>query len=260
MVVFNAPTQNYDNYRIIINSCVTGSTNAATGDLVSRAHYFDMNGFSGTKDTYEIKSSHNIDNYKLVKSNDYIAGTGQLLFDVETSYFDTTTIEHTYFFRAEDFTNANVHGVFILNGTQSEIIVADKRARLKKQHKSFHALRGRPSFVDTMNAAEVTALQLLRSLVTPENFRKYLKYGFVTIKGASGLVYNIYRKRHVCVYDGQNEVASLCVHINAGPPTDEVIAKILMCECNEPEIWQRANCTVFSRTQRVNAVDLRKAA
>ena len=90
---------------------------------------------------------------------------------------------------------------------------------------------------------EIIALQLLRQMTTPEVFRKYLRQGFVTVVGTSGLTYVIKRSNKLIdVWDFNTKIATLCVHApNHIPPTDGVVAKMLICECDEPDIWKRAN-------------------
>ena len=58
---------------------------------------------------------------------------------------------------------------------------------------------------------EWVALNTLREMITETEFRKYLKYGFLLVRGASGDVYQIWRvKHHVNVWclrkDGQGSV------------------------------------------------------
>jgi len=95
---------------------------------------------------------------------------------------------------------------------------------------------------------EMVALQLLRKMVPHDVFKKYLKYGFVTVRGPSGVEYQIRRREHV-IYAWMNgkKVANLCVYLQdtSIPPTDEVVAKMLICECDEKDIWKRANITWF---------------
>lgn len=96
------------------------------------------------------------------------------------------------------------------------------------------------------NAApeELVALQLLRGLVGPDEFRRYLKQGFVSVKGPSGLVYQIGRRELIKVWDKDALVATLCVHLKGWhdkPPTDEVVAKMLIAEMDEPDLWKRSN-------------------
>lgn len=92
---------------------------------------------------------------------------------------------------------------------------------------------------------ELVALGLLKQMVSPESFKKYLKHGFVTVQGPSGLTYQIQRQRHqVVVWKYGKQVARLCVYLkDKVPPTDDVVAKILICQYDEIDIWRRANIT-----------------
>jgi hypothetical protein len=95
-----------------------------------------------------------------------------------------------------------------------------------------------------VNQNEIVALQLLRSMVPHDVFKKYLKYGFVTVQGPSGLTYQIQRGKHlVKVWKMGTLLSELCVYLkdHTIPPTDEVVAKMLICECDEIDIWRRAN-------------------
>lgn len=91
---------------------------------------------------------------------------------------------------------------------------------------------------------ELTALQLLRQMVSSEEFRRYLKHAFVNVKGPSGLIYQISRSELIKVWDNGELVCTLCVHLKDWydkPPTDQVIAKLLIAEMDEPDLWKRAN-------------------
>ena len=91
---------------------------------------------------------------------------------------------------------------------------------------------------------EVLALQLLRQLVSQEEFRRFLRYGFVNTQGPSGLAYQIRRVERVRVWDRGQEIAQLCVHLkDPAPATDEVILKLLMAEADESALWHRSNVT-----------------
>jgi hypothetical protein len=91
---------------------------------------------------------------------------------------------------------------------------------------------------------EIVALGLLRSMVDKDVFKKYLRHGFVTIVGQSGLTYQIQRKSHIVkVWKQGVLVSTLCVYVKDQhiPPTDDVVAKILMCRYAEKDIWDGAN-------------------
>jgi len=104
---------------------------------------------------------------------------------------------------------------------------------------------------DQLPPGEIVALQLLRRMVKPEVFRRYLKYGFVSVVGASGLEYRIFRTRYarIEVRDRDLVVARLCIHVHSKhnvPLTDEVVAKMLICEMDEPDIWRRSNAAIYA--------------
>jgi hypothetical protein len=105
---------------------------------------------------------------------------------------------------------------------------------------------------------ELVALQLLRRMVPGDVFKKYLKHGFVTVQGPSGLVYQIRRGHdHIKVWKQGQLVSELCVHLRDRtiPPTDEVVAKMVIVECDEIDIWRRANIywqDALSEFQRLN--------
>lgn len=110
------------------------------------------------------------------------------------------------------------------------------RGSLARSHNNDHQFAN-------ANANEILALQLLRKMVDAEGFKRYLRHGFVVAKGPSGLTYQIARNDNVrvVVRDGGEIVAHLCVHVRDVPPTDTVVAKMLIVECDEPDIWKRAN-------------------
>ncbi len=122
-----------------------------------------------------------------------------------------------------------------LQRVEPEPVVLNHRgtpARLTARGRQFD--RARPE--------EIVALQLLRKMVAPDVFRRYLRDGFVSVRGASGLVYQIDRVNLISVWDRGARVCTLCVHMRDRlPPTDEVVAKMLIVECDEPDIWRRAN-------------------
>ena len=103
---------------------------------------------------------------------------------------------------------------------------------------------GGPDF-SKATPAEMNALRLLRSLLPTEEWRRYLCHGFVVVRGKSGLVYRIHRgQSHVVVLRGRHKVAELCIatsrHIGV-PPTDDVITRKVMIECDELSVWHGAN-------------------
>jgi hypothetical protein len=119
------------------------------------------------------------------------------------------------------------------------------QSRIRQQLRPRHNVRGgdRACFANA-SPAELVALQLLRKMVKPDVFKHYLKYGFVVVRGPSGLEYQVQRKSHIIrVRDRGREIASLCVYVQDPkiPPTDDVVAKLIIIELDEQDIWKRAN-------------------
>jgi hypothetical protein len=99
---------------------------------------------------------------------------------------------------------------------------------------------------DDAKPNELVALQLLKSMVSRDVFKKYLKHGFITVDGPSGLTYQVQRKSHnVRVWKKGMVVSTLCIYVKDQhiPPTDDVVAKMLMCLYSEKDIWNGANIT-----------------
>ena len=73
-------------------------------------------------------------------------------------------------------------------------------------------------------------------MITEQEFRNYLRYGFLAVKGSNGRVYQIPRERgHTKIWERGKLVEEVCVRIRDGnvPPTDNVIAFKVMIETNE---------------------------
>ena len=102
-----------------------------------------------------------------------------------------------------------------------------------------------PIEAEKLENAEIVALSLLKTMLTREQWRTYLRSGIVTVWGSSGFQYIVARGGHtvrVLTPRGAPK-ASLCVHManHKLPPSDEVIARLVLINCDEPEIWKRAN-------------------
>ena len=75
---------------------------------------------------------------------------------------------------------------------------------------------------------ERVAIETLREVITEAEFRKYIKYGFIMVKGQSGDDYQIFRNRsHTKVWRAGKVIEEVCVRIKyeeGAPPSDNVIA------------------------------------
>jgi hypothetical protein len=123
---------------------------------------------------------------------------------------------------------------------RSQLSFIDTTNHLGKQKRAFD----KGANFENAGRSEIVALHLLKKMVSNDDFKKYLKYGSVSVKGDSGLVYDIKRDDHyVHVYKQGHLVSNLCVYVHdrSVPPTDNVIAKMIIVQCDEHNIWQRAN-------------------
>jgi len=100
-----------------------------------------------------------------------------------------------------------------------------------------------PAQFGDITKAEGTALVLLRRMLSDQEWRRYLKYGFIVVRGPTGLRYQIVRgQSHLKVYRRGDKIAELCLAVDGNcPPTDHVITKKIMVECDEMGVWTRAN-------------------
>jgi hypothetical protein len=92
--------------------------------------------------------------------------------------------------------------------------------------------------------AERVAMETLREVISEAEFRKYLRYGFVLIKGKSGATYQIFRNRsHTKVWQNGELVEEICVRIPDAkiPPTDKIIAFRQIIQTSEDEFKKLGN-------------------
>lgn len=103
-------------------------------------------------------------------------------------------------------------------------------------------IKTRADLVRDVSEKEKVALESLREIITETEFRKYLKYGFVLVKGRSGDTYQIFRnKSHTKVYRGSKLIEDVCVRIKDVnvPGTDNVIAFVTMLQAGDEQEFRR---------------------
>jgi len=91
---------------------------------------------------------------------------------------------------------------------------------------------------------EIVAQETLREMVSEDNFRKYVKYGFVNVRGRSGDVYQVFKDRwHTKVWRRGKLVSEVCVRLRDRriPPTDNVIALMSMIWADEQGFLKAGN-------------------
>lgn len=126
------------------------------------------------------------------------------------------------------------------------------RFRLRQNLSPQINVRGN-GFCSTIENHEQIALETLREEITERELRKYLRYGFILVKGASGKTYQIFRNSwHTKVWLGGKLVEEICVRLDSAskvPPTDNVIAFKRMVETDESEFRQCGN--VYNMQKKV---------
>jgi hypothetical protein len=122
--------------------------------------------------------------------------------------------------------------------------LSPKRRALRRKLYPGTSSRGEYAQIAGYSDAEKNALDTLREMISEADFRKYLKYGFVLVEGASGKIYQVYRSRaHTKVWENGKIVEEICVRISDHniPLTDNVIAFMSMILASEDEFKKLGN-------------------
>ena len=105
-------------------------------------------------------------------------------------------------------------------------------------------VKSRVEMPNALSPAERTAMETLREVISEAEFRKYMRYGFVLVKGKSGDTFQIFRNRaHTKVWRNGQVVEEVCVRIQDSkvPPTDNVIAFRSIIQSDEGDFKKLGN-------------------
>lgn len=131
-----------------------------------------------------------------------------------------------------------------------EIVALDYELKIYPRCYSRHFVRNicvrktRGSLVHNVSENEQVAIETLREIISESEFRKYINYGFISVRGRSGLVYQIFRNQsHTKVWRGNKLIEEICVRIkNVNIPlTDNVIAFKAIIEADEEGFRKMGN-------------------
>jgi len=115
----------------------------------------------------------------------------------------------------------------------------------KIKNNLFINVKSRAKPISGVKENEQVAIETLREEISETEFRKYMRYGFICVRGRSGQVYQIFKNRyaHTKVWKGGRLIEELCVRIkdNNIPDTDNVIALKTMVEADEEAFKNMAN-------------------
>jgi hypothetical protein len=119
-----------------------------------------------------------------------------------------------------------------------------KRSRIKSNLIIPIKSRALPPIRKEVPENEQVAMETLREMVTEQEFRKYLKYGFVLVPGVGGKTYQVFKNRsHTKVWKNGKIVEEICVRIKSYdiPQTDNVIAFMSMIQASEEDFRKLGN-------------------
>lgn len=167
-------------------------------------------------------------------------GTGTWVYDgTNYDYHDSWSVE--------------AHPMPNLTPEQKEAIKREERrarfrARIRAQIEggapNIYDQRRRVDF-SQVSQPEIVALQLLKKMLSEDDWKRYLRYGFIIVSSPiTGLDYQIYRGGgHIIVLRRGQRLAELCIHVSGAkcPPTDRVIGKKIMLEATELDVWHKSN-------------------
>jgi hypothetical protein len=111
-------------------------------------------------------------------------------------------------------------------------------------------LRQTPVIVVRRNAVkqaerenELRARSTLRRVIGEDQYRRFMKNGFIVVRGQSGKTYQIFPGYNkTVVWENGKKIEELCVVLSGDfPPTDSMIMRYLMILNDENDFRQRAN-------------------
>jgi hypothetical protein len=190
----------------------------------------DHDYFSSFKEEYNKRTSWNYTPYQpkeesFIRSMEYDPTSGRIDIDLETCHF--TYSDYPY----------------MASPANLVAIVDLKKNQIRNNLTIIVKSRANP--ICNVPKNELAAIETLREMITETEFRKYIKHGFILVRGLSGRVYQIFRnKEHTKVWEKGKLVEEVCVRIKRNlkvPPTDNVIAFRTMVLCDEGEFKKLGN-------------------
>jgi len=100
-----------------------------------------------------------------------------------------------------------------------------------------------PSVCTKNTDEEIVALESLREMLTESEWRRYLKRGFIVVRGDSGREYQLFKNKwHAKIREKGKVVAEICSRLNMPvPPTDNIIAFKAMIQADEKAFEKAGN-------------------
>lgn len=250
--------------------------NYSTPAIIDTLSYKSLTATSGVTATNIITSASGTGDFSFGEGTHTFKISGNYVLNSETSDFVYEPyIKYTNDFKMDSGTTSgtgiyssynelvtsgsNSDPYFIHTGSSdslhfgSEKDIAEIQKEIKRQNIRNNLMiniKSRANLIRNIPENEQVAIESLREEITETEFRKYLKYGFVLVKGQSGKTYQVFRNRsHTKVWKGGKIIEEVCVRLKNYkiPPTDNVIAFLNMIQIDEEEFRKMGNIYKMQR-------------
>jgi hypothetical protein len=211
--------------------------------------YNDLYPYYIINNTGSTVDSINIPRYTPTPEHSYITGINYATATDTSCVWDTPSFSD-YFYENNSRCNYDGNRVPFANYiiSDSSYITLYKEGPIDKRRREIRSqltiiVKSRVQEFGNVPENEKVAMQTLRDMITEAEFRKYVKYGFISVHGKSGKVYQVFRNRwHTKVFFQGELVEEICVRLKGDvPPTDNVIAFKTMIEADEESFASLGN-------------------
>ena len=209
---------------------------AATGTATGTATFDEMDTTTGTAITNSGNGLYSI--------GSGIGDRINLRSNSSNSYYSYDEYNRTYTINNVDFSFNKEENEERQRLHQRKIKIQDLKRKLVVRVKS------RASSYSGVTKNEQVAIDTLRESITEDEFRRYIKYGFVLVDGQEGKTYQVFKNRsHTKVWKNGKVVEEICIHIKDYniPPTDSVIAFRAMIRTSEEYFRKMGNVYKMER-------------
>jgi len=216
-----------------------GSNDSSTSSMIFLGN--------GTNDTYingTAWASNDLDSTTRATTNTATNYKTEVLGEWNIEWNGSITQERNDITSSIDYGVGDTTVRFMMDGSGAFEIVGDLSFKQKFKNNMRVNIKSRANVINKVPKNEQVAIETLREMISETEFRKYIKYGFVLVKGKSGNTYQVFRNRsHTKVWRNGKVVEEVCVRIKSSaiPPTDNVIAFKTMIEADEDEFKKVGN-------------------
>lgn len=189
-------------------------------------------------------------------TDEYITGGKELLSNIKISYCNTSTATYGGYWNTTststitESTYGSIYWSEYNSETQSwkmhgaaPLNPADRLREIMRARQSPVIVTSRRSLRAPDSLPEIRARETLRRVLGEAQFRSFLRSGFVTVRGKSGKVYQIFPGHGITsVYKDGKMIDRLCAVLPYDfPPTDSVIMRFLLILNDEEEFRKLSN-------------------